>query len=313
MSAVITPFEGTELFNTASFNNRISQINTGFSYVSNPNLLDNWYFANPVNQRGLTEYTSVGYTVDRWMIGAGSSGTLSLADSGLKLARTDGIMYLAYRILKTQIPEGNVLTYSVLTTSGLFSTSFVIKNDTYHEQIVGGGISLGWNYTPAEMVEFTLVNNTVNSDVTILAAKLELGDTQTLAHQDATGNWVLNEVPDYGEQLAKCQRYYFDSRFKISDNIGDGAYVVNLTSNGQHLIGNFRFPVSMRTVPAVKIYSLLRTENCISYWANAADVSGFTALANTATVGPSGFNSVTISSDIAANYYAFHITASADL
>ena len=40
------------------------------------------------------------------------------------------------------------------------------------------------------------------------AAKLELGTTQTLAHQDENGNWVLNEIPDYGEQLARCQRYY---------------------------------------------------------------------------------------------------------
>ena len=31
-----------------------------------PNLLDNWYFANPVNQRGQTSYTGTGYTVDRW-------------------------------------------------------------------------------------------------------------------------------------------------------------------------------------------------------------------------------------------------------
>ena len=171
-----------------------------------PNLLDNWYFGNPINQRGQTEYTGNGYTVDRWMIGAGSNGTLSLADSGLKLSRTDGPMYLAHRILKTQIPEGSVLTYSVLTSYGLFSTSFVVKNDTYHEQVVGGGISLGWNYTPAGMVEFTLVNNTVNSDVTVLAAKLELGPTQTLAHREGD-RWVLNEIPDYGEQLRRCQRY----------------------------------------------------------------------------------------------------------
>ena len=52
MSTVITPFQGTDSFSTATFNNRISQINTGFSYISNPNLLDNWYFGNPVDQRG---------------------------------------------------------------------------------------------------------------------------------------------------------------------------------------------------------------------------------------------------------------------
>ena len=42
----------------------------------------------------------------------------------------------------------------------------------------------------------------------IKAVKLALGSQQTLAHQDADGNWVLNEIPDYGEQLARCQRYF---------------------------------------------------------------------------------------------------------
>nr|DAM99667.1 MAG TPA: hypothetical protein [Caudoviricetes sp.] len=230
-------------------------------FTVNPNLLDNWYFGRPVDQRGgyvvyaganlysdascttiagqvaggpyaaraisaicvsftsnatyyckigdtgvVRGYMSNGYAVDRWRIGDGANGTMLLTGSGLKLTRTDGVMYLDQRIPKTQIPEGSALTYSVLTTSGLFSISFVIKNDTYHEQNVGGGISLGWNYTPAELVDFTLVNNTVNSDVTILAAKLELGSPQTLAHLE-NGNWVLNEIPDYGEQLRRCQRY----------------------------------------------------------------------------------------------------------
>ena len=40
----------------------------------------------------------------------------------------------------------------------------------------------------------------------ILAAKLELGPTQTLAHREGD-KWVLNEVPDYGEQLRRCLRY----------------------------------------------------------------------------------------------------------
>ena len=78
MSAVITPFEGTELFNTASFNNRISQINTGFSYISNPNLLDNWYFGNPVNQRGQTSYSKAWiYTIDRWQVSQNTTLTVN--------------------------------------------------------------------------------------------------------------------------------------------------------------------------------------------------------------------------------------------
>lgn len=37
---------------------------TALDHLSNPNLLDNWYFVRAVNQRGQTNYTA-GYTIDR--------------------------------------------------------------------------------------------------------------------------------------------------------------------------------------------------------------------------------------------------------
>lgn len=271
---------------------------------SNPNLLDNWYFSNPVDQRGgyvvppnvdynelgwngkvgttdkyypvkrweqysnldaiievngveyvvagplaVRGYIIVGYGIDRWLIGAGSNGTLLLTESGLNLARTDGIVYLAHRIPKTQIPEGSLLTYSVLTTSGLFSINFIAKNDTYHEQVVGGGISLGWNYSSAEIMELTLVNNTANSNVTVKAAKLELGSQQTLARQDANGNWVLNEVPAYWEQLARCLRHdYIIGRKDDAAPVGLGtAY------DDTSVVAVIELPEMMRANPIVSI------------------------------------------------------------
>lgn len=40
------------------------------------------------------------------------------------------------------------------------------------------------------------------------AIKLEQGPVQTLAHQDADGNWILNDPPpNKAMELAKCQRY----------------------------------------------------------------------------------------------------------
>lgn len=240
----------------------------------NPNLLDNWYFGRPVNQRGQTEYTAAGYTVDRWLIGSGSNGTLSLTESGLNLTRTDGIMYLAHRIPKTQIPEGSALTYSVLTTSGLFSISFVVKNDTYHEQGVGGGISLGWNYTPAEMIELTLVNNTVNSNVTVKAAKLELGDQQTLAHKEGD-KWVLNEVPDFGEQLARC--LYYAEKVESNDTpaITNSTFVPSGATSAVFILPYAR----KRTVPAI----------------NFNDVSNYRIIARSISGGTTAFSATAIS------------------
>ncbi len=54
-----------------------------------------------------------------------------------------------------------------------------------------------------------LVNAGKNpAKIRLYAAKLETGSVQTLAHKEGD-TWVLNDPPpDYGQELAKCQRYY---------------------------------------------------------------------------------------------------------
>ena len=57
-------------------------ISGAVKYRTNPNLLDNWYFGRPVNQRGQTEYTS-NYTIDRWWLQADTS--LNVVDGGVNV------------------------------------------------------------------------------------------------------------------------------------------------------------------------------------------------------------------------------------
>ena len=59
------------------------------------------------------------------------------------------------------------------------------------------------------------------STVKAIAAKLELGTVQTLAHKEGD-TWVLNDPPpDPALELAKCQRYQVVYHFKdIYDSIG---------------------------------------------------------------------------------------------
>ena len=68
---------------------------------------------------------------------------------------------------------------------------------TLQEDVEGAGVEL-------------LIANRDGSylDADIYAVKLEKGSVQTLASRNSGGAWVLNELPDYGEELAKCQRYY---------------------------------------------------------------------------------------------------------
>lgn len=137
----------------------------------NRNLLDNWYFGNPVNQRDVSgTISSAGYFLDRWKL---ASGSVTISADGITL---NGTMQ---QVLETA-PVGTV-TASALTQAGVGEV--VPTYDSARKTV------------------------TVTADgKKLVAVKLEMGPQQTLAHQE-DGVWVLNEIPDYGEELTKCMRY----------------------------------------------------------------------------------------------------------
>lgn len=176
-------------------------------WYSNPNLLDNWYFGNPVNQRGKTEYVSAGYTIDRWVV---SESTLVVEDGYISVDLTNwkGILqYIEPNLFKKL--AGKTLTASVMHNDGqLKSVTFTPSQDwTKVDLWVGtemGTIIYRWS---EGRPNFTYANTQIGD---LLAFKLELGDQQTLAHQE-NGVWVLNEIPDYTEELLKCMTSKADS------------------------------------------------------------------------------------------------------
>lgn len=254
MSAVITPFEGTELFNTASFNNRISQINTGFSYISNPNLLDNWYFGNPVNQRGQTSYTDAGYGIDRWFM---TSGALKIQNGIIELSGSSNGGAFEQKIENPKRFAGKTVTLSVLGKRSKSSWYIAVRQDGVYRDI---NMLITNSFACASVTfvaDSTLSNELVinfacwdESDVAeIKAIKLELGSQQTLAHQDADGNWVLNEIPDYGEQLRRCQRYFWRLHSVARNNFAIFAYGMKQSDNQVRFVINF--PATFRVSPVI--------------------------------------------------------------
>ena len=173
-------------------------------FVSNPNLLDNWYFGNPVNQRGKTEHSGSGYFLDRW-ISAG--GKFKIDANGLTLGVDKVSSWLNER-LDIDFTDKTV-TVSCLTSDGkLYSKSGVAKkvNNTIAYWFAdGGNVALSFD-TSISKYKFALGRFDTTGEMTIIAAKLELGSSQTLAHKE-NGQWVLNEIPNYAEELAKCRRY----------------------------------------------------------------------------------------------------------
>ena len=264
--------------------------------LCNRNLLDNWYFGNPVDQRGgyislqgvpvyndaactslmgnqtetaatciksdtnyqriingqgsgyvkaadvVRGYVGVGYGIDRWKA-LTDVVTLTISNDGITLHRNGGNPWLWSEQIESSVVTnfmGKHFTVSVLTTQGLvvldvpsaFTSETSITDPT--------GVSVWLNTSGIVLI------GTINDSMILIAAKLELGSQQTLAHQDADGNWVLNEVPDYGEQLRRCQRYFEKTSWNV-------CIAVATTTTTIDFCGSYYFKVEKRVLPVINV------------------------------------------------------------
>lgn len=220
-------------------------ISGAVKYRTNPNLLDNWYFGNPVNQRGQTEYTAGGvYTLDRWW--AQYDTTLSIVDGGIKI----GGKWDVQQYFETTLPNATY-TLSLLykDRTGSDPLRLLIGNRTdgdlaqTESKDASGILSVTFSTAKSNKANFGFTGSTDNS-ATIIAIKLELGDTQTLAHKE-NGVWVLNEIPDFGEQLRRCQR--------LAVNCKCYTTVGQLNYDGDTYYISVQLPCVMRTEPVITL------------------------------------------------------------
>lgn len=182
----------------------------------NRNLLDNWYFGAPVNQRGKAVYSGAGYGIDRWKAEAVTPNVTTIKDGYIELSQNA----LISEILEEPYSLcGKQVTVSALTTTGLyFATATVPSKEelsaiTTDETIGVSYFAVNGNSTGYVCLQHSKEHTTKvmlraysGYTVGVIAVKLEMGSQQTLAHQE-DGVWVLNEIPDYGEELTKCMRY----------------------------------------------------------------------------------------------------------
>ena len=213
-------FTGTPTAPTAAAGTNTTQIATTafvktatdetYQKTVNPNLLDNWYFVGggsqqgggqfPINQRGATSGTTTNatYGLDRWIWSYGSStGTWALSSSGLTLTPTDSIQFIQ-KLRSPEAIDGKMVTASVLFSDGTLCSGSIVKDNSSSSQYYwnsGNNVHIRSIYT-----DFRII---VYETKTIVAAKLELGSTQTLAHKEGS-TWVLNEVPNYADEFNKC-------------------------------------------------------------------------------------------------------------
>ncbi len=292
--------------------NAINAAAPAIAGLSRRNLLDNWYFANPVNQRGaaphvITEnatayrdveltnpssvtasagteatyvqdgvysillngytryvsaadvacYSGAGYTIDRWQIIGADDASITVSEGYITLRAGTQTSIFRQKFENYMWMYDTALHLSVLTDKGLFEASGTpaMSSDAYQSPLIKLDDKWFCNVTGTASKTDLYVRfwcSTPASSINIYAIKLELGDTQTLAHQE-NGVWVLNEIPDFGEELRKCQRYFCKSfpfsLAPISANANiDYATMGTARNNGPYSVS---FPVEMRTVPTI--------------------------------------------------------------
>lgn len=208
------------------------------AFPCNPKLLDNWYWGNPVNQRGQTSYTGTDfatYSIDRWLC----HGSMHLSNGEIEVSREGAPYGYGYFLQKLGCSiDGKTVTASVLTSDGVLRWGTLVA--TSEEQTVPGtdddlsGLEVSSN-------SFKFAIGSYDNVYKIIAVGLELGTQQTLAHKE-NGVWVLNEIPDYGEQLRKCQRYLRPAGY---------SFVVSSTNGNWYGSSLFARSEPMRTVPAI--------------------------------------------------------------
>ncbi len=327
-------------------------ISGALKYRVNPNLLDNWYFANPVNQRNgyivpagveyykvdgfvpqgpipetvrvdyidyagsaifnyggvpcyvpkgggyVRGYTGSGYTVDRWKLLIDATNLL-IKTGYISLAAATSDYGGFMQLFEAEPLLGQTVTFSALcryTGSGGNTLPYITAY--CGDNVYDGSSQI--NSTDWMLVSFTHTfpetkpnDNRFGFDIVtmksfgvdIKAAKLELGDTQTLAHKE-NGVWVLNEIPDFGEQLRRCQRFHLElpAIYWLPEN-ADGT-------------NRLTIPIpDMRTIPVVTYEPADGNTGTLHYDANLAQKNTINFYAIGAT-GICGVKNIKLSADL---------------
>lgn len=238
----------------------------------NHNLLDNWYFGRPVNQRGQASYSGIGYGIDRWKADAATPNVTTIKDGYIELSQNaliEQVLEEPYSLCEKQVAASVLLTTRLYTFTATIPskeelsavTEDKILGSTY---FVANGKSVGYIDLLHTKAHRTMLRLRAFEGYTVgaIAAKLELGGVQTLAHQDTGGKWVLNEIPDFGQQLSRCQRYLI----KLESDLVPATII-----GGTTILFFVPLPVTMRAAP-----TLVTNNFRVRATAGGTDQTGFT-------------------------------------
>ena len=191
--------------------------------ASNRNLLDNPWFT--VNQRELTTMSSASYAMDRWKCDNAITNGMVYSD-GIVTTASGTVFAQRLEPSLLEFLEGKVVTASILNADGTITSA---------TNTVSSSGSTSFPYVGA--IDRSPIRFRVNGGKSFKAAKIELGPYSTLA----------NDVPpEYGTELAKCQRYFIRINGGNGLNIGNGYF-----RDATRFFTVLHLPTSMRATPTL--------------------------------------------------------------
>lgn len=205
----------------------------------NNNILINSNFANPVNQRGKTEYTGGDYAIDRWKIPYTGISAKVNSNSVTLTNNETGTNFFTQLVEFPEKYAGKTLTLTIKVKSvsddGI--CEMYIEDSTISGPftvLTQGVNTLTKTISPDTAKLNVCIRCTGNCVVELEWAKLELGDHAT------------PYVPRlYAEELELCQRYYQKYNRYSSRTTG------YRTPDVRHFYATFRYS-EMRVYPSVK-------------------------------------------------------------
>ena len=253
-------------------------------YIQPRNLLDNSDFRNPVNQRGQTDYTNNGYTIDRWELYSGAVGVSSLG-----YITTSGQMYQ-----KIAIPTDKVYTFAIENDAGIALVTGIPANGIHSATLGNALIKLA----------------TISGYVEVVIEPSE-GHNVAGAYWAALyeGSYTADTLPPYvpkgyTAELLECLRYYVDMK-KLN---GAGMTGWNLYTP------TYMFPIPMRAKPTITLSNpVTGTQNVIGKYNNQTGL--YDDMSNVRISGASNqsFSVVSDNGFIVNESYMFNAVASADM
>ena len=193
-----------------------------YSQTSNPNLLDNTNFFNPINQRNQTSYSNTDaapkYSIDRWQVLGGTFDVQTRTYTSNSTLGIYGNQFRQYIPLES-VSIGDTITVSsvINDTRQIFTTTIPQYGDTVADapfllETTWGGFKMITREAEHAALLTMVVN--VSQSITVDWIKMEFG------------NFATPYVPKgYNEELTACLRYYqrLNMNFRgEAFNVGDG-------------------------------------------------------------------------------------------